>query len=658
MNLRCVLFSGLLVASFASVASAGVCRIGTTEYETLQDALYAITNINTEVTIKLTADIDITCTNNIPQHKNLNTIIDGDGRYSIRQKYAGALLANKADFNRIVFRNVTICGGGETYQTDASIRGVVLVMNGSGPCKLTLDTGCVVSNFVAGASLFDVNHNNRDWDILVNPGAVVAHNRFTTSSSAGIFYTERWSADRSLTIAGGEFYDNSSKNATIVFLSALGQSRTPGKPILKITGGRFHDNACTGDENCGLFFCDYGPMDVNMSGGEIYDNEGTAFHIRRGGGYLSRVHFSGGKVYGNTGRAVYDYQSDSTGSMLVSGDAIVAGNGLACIGLYEKSEWLCTSRTVLEGPLTGYVQLSGTGNSTSRGVGKVYGTNALDYAGAENIRQDGSYRVLTTDAETGNLVWAEPKAAQIGSTKYSTLADALSAVKDGQTIELLYDCPQTAAIVPPANKAITIDGSGHRIFRSGAFNLVDATTAGGNITFTDVQLDAGRYFNYKAGTNDLAGAIVNTHDGVAATVTLGTGTVLVGGNGTNALVHVANGATVNLDGAVVTGQLNKAVCVAAGGTFGIRGATLVKDNVTGDIDVANGTVLVQNGNFTGAAHVTVAGVEPFEGQQFGLISGAYTGYANFIKPGTEKIYVSAAGGVLQWRRKGLMLVVR
>jgi hypothetical protein len=266
--------------------------------------------------------------------------------------------------------------------------------------------------------------------------------------------------------------------------------------------------------------------------------------------------------------------------------------------------------------------------------------------------------VLQTDPTTGELKWREPGAAKIGSDEYATLAAAISAAEDGATVELLRDCQMTASIVPPANKSITIDGAGYRIFRSMKDPLVNASTAGGNMTFKNVELNEGFFTHRKSFTNHVDGVLVNTLDGVAATVTLGPGTILSGGRGTNALVRVANSATVNLDGCVITGAVNRAIAASAGGTLGVKGATIVKDNAGGDIDVANGNILSLNGDLTGCVHVTVAGAEAFEGQQFGTKTGDWEGVENFINGGSNpKLHVST-GGTLSWCRRGLAIIFR
>ena len=641
-------------AMLSTTVFAGVCRIGTTEYDSLQEAFNSKTGASADFTVTLLQDIDVKDARiSIPSFNKKVCTVDGDG-HAIRQAYAGGMFNADAAFTYIVFKDVTILGGGEEYSTvSAEIHGTVLKASTSGPLDVTLESGCIVSNFVSYGTLFGAasNDNYPNMRLYVKPGSVVACNSSTQRGC--VFCNGNLGGDNGIFISGGEIYGNSAPSDVIAYLTALNQNRT--KPICTISGGRIHDNI-----GSPLFYCNYGPIDIQMTGGEIFDNTGTVFYILRGGASLSRVHFSGGKVFGNSGYAVYCDQSSSNGAMLLSGDAIVAGNKEAgSEGLFHHNEYTAVARTALDGDFTGFAYLSGNQAGSQRGIGMVYGTNLASYVGAERIYQAGSsIRVLQTDATTGDLKWQEPQSAKIGTTEYATLAAALSAAADGATIELMRDCLMTASIVPPANKAITINGAGYRIFRSMKDPLVKATTAGGNMKFTNVELNEGYFTSRKSYTNHVDGAIVNTADGVAATVTLGTGTILSGGRGTNALVRVANGATVNLDGCVITGAVNRAVAASAGGTLGVKGATIVKENAGGDIDVANGNILSLNGNLSGSVHVTVAGTEAREGQQFGVRTGNWAGTENFVNGGDNpKLHVSD-GGALVWCRRGFAITFR
>ena len=656
--MKAIRFGTLLAAAIVSAivsmtAFAGVCKIDSTEYDTLQEAFDAVPARSADTTITLLKDVDVTSVIDIPRHYMKLVTLDGAG-YTIRQAYAGRMFQQTHDFSSITFKNVTILGGGEECSTASTdIYGTFFHITSDSQSSLTIDAGCVISNFVMyGALIGAPSSRYPKWNIYIKPGAVIAHNR--SSQEGCILFVERWVGETGLRIEGGEIFDNSAPNGAIASISAISYDN-PRKlrtsPIIIISGGRIHDNTSTY-----LFRCRQGPMDIQITGGEIFDNNGGVFYVSYGNDYYDHIHFSGGKVFGNAGYAVYDYPDNNGRNIYLSGDAIVGGNGEnGRQGTYSRINQ-DRVRVALEGDFTGFAQVLGSG---SLSVGKVFGTNLLSCAGSRNINQ-GAYPsvVLETDPDTGALVWAEPSSVKIGAAEYATLAAAISAATDGATIELARDCVMTAPIVPPANKVITIDGSGHRIFRSMKDPLVKVTTAGGDMTFTNVELNEGYFTSLDSYTNHVDGVIVQTTDGVAATVTLGPGTVVSGGRGTNALVRVANGATVNLDGCVITGTVNRAVSASAGGTLGVKGATVVKDNAGGDIDVADGNILSLNGNLTGRVHVTVAGVEAYAGQRFGMRTDNWSGCENFINGGSDqKLHVSESGALF-WNRRGLYLTFR
>ena len=657
-NAPLAIASAILLLVTGPTVLGGVCKIGSTEYDTLHDAVAAVCNGNGDATITLLADIGITSEILVSEFPSGKTCtIDGDG-HAIRQAYAGRLFRVTSSSTRFTFKNVTVLGGGEACSTvDAEIRGTFFCIH-SNWSRLTLDSGCVVSNFVSYGALIgaDVTSYYPSWNVFINPGSTIACNSSTQDGC--ILYVTRWNDSTRLEISGGEIFGNRAPSGTIAYLDAMNQNRT--NPICVISGGRIHDNVAT-SSNGALFYCDYGPLDVQMTGGEIFDNDAVGFYLGRGGQYLNRLHLSGGKIFCNTKRAVHINQKTSPACVLLSGDAVVAGKyDGANPGIFLASENQVPARVALEGDFNGFATVCGNYGSSYRADGCVYGTNLNSYAGAENIHlANSTSQILQTKNETGELIIRSPQKAKIGTTEYDTFADALALATDGSTITLLQDCIiRNSSIVPPANKAITVDGSGYRIFRMGKAPLVKATTAGGNMTFINVELNEGYYTSPDSYTNHVDGVLVNTANGIAATITLGPGTVLSGGRGTNALVRVANGATVNLDGCVITGAVNRAVAASAGGTLGVKGATIVKDNAGGDINVANGNILSLNGNLTGSVHVTVAGAEACEGQRFGTRTGEWTGYENFINGGADPKLQVSKSGALVWCRRGFVITFR
>ena len=92
--------------------------------------------------------------------------------------------------------------------------------------------------------------------------------------------------------------------------------------------------------------------------------------------------------------------------------------------------------------------------------------------------EDGTYGV-----KVGKYV------AEVGSTKYETLADAVAAAEDGQTITLLCDVADCGSLT--ISKNITLDGGGHTISGNSSIsvNMPSKTAADvtiKNVTFKDI----------------------------------------------------------------------------------------------------------------------------------------------------------------------------
>ena len=73
-------FVALCAAVVSASATAGVCKIGNTEYDTFDAAVAAVCNGSNDATITLTADINITAEILVSAFpKNKTCTIDGDG---------------------------------------------------------------------------------------------------------------------------------------------------------------------------------------------------------------------------------------------------------------------------------------------------------------------------------------------------------------------------------------------------------------------------------------------------------------------------------------------------------------------------------------------------------------------------------------------------
>lgn len=153
---------------------------------------------------------------------------------------------------------------------------------------------------------------------------------------------------------------------------------------------------------------------------------------------------------------------------------------------------------------------------------------------ADGYTFDGWYKTYNSETETysdevtgitatdyGNLElyakWTEISAvtyaAQIGGTKYETFKDAIAAVTEGQTIELLDDVTldrmifNTTAYSASSNQQcninnVTIDGGGkYSITSDGNQNFLFELNAGKTLTFKDITLIGGKLYtvNLKGG---------------------------------------------------------------------------------------------------------------------------------------------------------------
>ena len=65
---------------------------------------------------------------------------------------------------------------------------------------------------------------------------------------------------------------------------------------------------------------------------------------------------------------------------------------------------------------------------------------------------------------------AVTKVAKVGDVEYATLAEAVGAAKDGETVTLLKDAELTETL--DINKAITLDGANHKI--TGVFSTEES----------------------------------------------------------------------------------------------------------------------------------------------------------------------------------------
>ena len=169
--------------------------------------------------------------------------------------------------------------------------------------------------------------------------------------------------------------------------------------------------------------------------------------------------------------------------------------------------------------------------------------------------------------------------AQIGETGYATLNDALTAVKDGETIQVLAPATvNTAETYAITGKTITLDLNGQTVtWKSSAKNMIEIGTDGG-LTIQDAT-DAGVLNFIGTGTTSYGSGIYTSGNG---SLSLTGGTVLYehgkagyGLNITGSSIFTMTGGTVK-----IAGKADYAVRLASNSQCQLNGGKILFDEGT------------------------------------------------------------------------------
>ena len=158
-----------------------------------------------------------------------------------------------------------------------------------------------------------------------------------------------------------------------------------------------------------------------------------------------------------------------------------------------------------------------------------------------------------TKNENGSFTAVDGMTAQIldedgNSVKaYNTLAEAVAAAQDGQTVTLLADVEQNAQLT--IDKSITLDLNGKTIKISGYTAEKAQVSVKGNLTIQDSsEAQTGKICSDYTGT---AGRVVSVENGGKLTIAGGTITTEGMSGLSGSAVYIASGAEVNMTGGAV-----------------------------------------------------------------------------------------------------------
>ena len=244
----------------------------------------------------------------------------------------------------------------------------------------------------------------------------------------------------------------------------------------------------------------------------------------------------------------------------VKGGTFTAKSGNAAVKAYD---WDNTNKT--ESDFTQAAKVSVSGGTFSSEVDKSL--CAEGYIPTKNA--DGTYSV-----KEGKFV------AEVGTTKYQTLAEAIDAAQDGQTVRLLADATEDVVI----SKSITLDLGGKTLTNTNVGKATISVTSG-TVTVKNGNVVGGNdYYN------------IEVTKGSNANLTLTDVTATAGNNGSS---MIDNYGTLTITSGTYTGGLNvvkseeDSVLNISGGTFTLNYAT---NGYTGVI-FAYGDTTISGGEF-------------------------------------------------------------
>lgn len=255
-----------------------------------------------------------------------------------------------------------------------------------------------------------------------------------------------------------------------------------------------------------------GGTTINISGGSVSSTDSIAvYHPQAGtltvsGGSLSGTYggigiksgtltVTGGTIAGTSGGAYVDGESNGNG-INVSGSAIhvdsragyAGGMNISISGGTLSSNNGYAIDEVSGGGSSQISSLSVTGGSFRAALGSIRlapGANASVSGGSFSHEVPAEYCAtgFVCDGENGSydIVRADSIVeAQIGDTTYKTLAEAIAAAKDGDTVVLLRSVSVDGEGIVVNGKAITLDLNGKTITGSGITGAAVVSAAGGS----------------------------------------------------------------------------------------------------------------------------------------------------------------------------------
>ena len=446
--------------------------------------------------------------------------------------------------------------------------------------------GNSVKAFTSLQTAIDAAHDGETVTLLTDAAEDVAISKSITLDMGGKTLTNTNSGKATISVQSGTV---TVKNGNVV------------------GGTSYYNIEVTKDSNANLTLADVTATAGN-TGSSMIDNWGT-MTIASGeySGGLNVVKSEEGSTLTITGGTfTLDYATNGyTGVILVYGDTTISGGefiqSLTTTGRWNHPQVVVTG--VVEG-YTAITRVTGghfvnkmSGENIFRGIGKGTSDNFEVSGGtfnksiSEGYCADGFIPTKNADGTYG--VKEGHYVAQVGNTKYETLADAIRLAAKGKTVQLLTDATENITIA--ANKQITLDLNGYTL-NGGTGTAKAAILNKGTVTITDTS--AGKTGTIKRDDQGIEGE-------TSYYVIRNLGTMVID----QAIVENNSGyAKANSSGSMVGSSLicngdddPQASLTINGGTFTQPNFLVVKNGSNGTLTVNGGTLTsnhsaVQNWN--------------------------------------------------------------
>ena len=427
------------LSELAAEVTDPAATVNGTGYETLQEAIGAA-NAGDTVTIAK----DLALTEGITVAKAITLDLGGK---KLTASGCSAVTVTGASAT-VRGGTIEVSAGSDTYAVTVGASGSLstesVTIIGHGASGVLVNGGSYVkrlTNIQAtdGFGIRVVNGGSASHEggmVVANYGVFVAGSGSTFNmnggdiSAAGFGITGNGLAANggtTINISGGSV---SSTDSIAVYHPQAGTLTVTGGTIAGTSGGAYVDGESNGNG-------------INVSG--------SAIHVDSRAGYAGgmNISISGGTLSSNNGYAIDEVSGG--GSSQISSLSVIGGSFRAALGSIR---------------LAPGANASVSGGSFSHEVPAEYCATGFVCDG-----ENGSYDIVRADSIVE---------AQIGDTTYKTLAEAIAAAKDGDTVVLLRSVSVDGEGIVVSGKAITLDLNGKTITGSGITGAAVVSAAGGS----------------------------------------------------------------------------------------------------------------------------------------------------------------------------------